>query len=266
MGMSTTYEPNDDRMRHTIREIFRDYGDIVVPKGKSLLKFGKTDLGAADTQTLLWSYSASAAFQPRLTANSVISISSSNSGDTQSVTIEGHTWDGTNLNFLTQNITLQGQTEVSLTTPLRNCTRIKNNGSSDFAGNIYVYESVTVTAGVPQTASKVHAYVPAGNTNSTLQAASAISGTDYYAISNISFGIERNASGAADFDFQIGPVGGVMRTVAICAGHTQGQPVAINFDPFLIVPKNHDFRLIGTPSAINMVLHGNIDGYLLTTN
>ncbi len=46
--------------------------------------------------------------------------------------------------------------------------RVKNEGATDFAGDVYVYEDDTVTAGVPQTASLIRAKVRIGNNQTTM--------------------------------------------------------------------------------------------------
>lgn len=95
-------------------------------------------------------------------------ISSSNSGDTQSVKFQTLTLDSKgnfNLEIFTQD--LAGQTKTELIAPsgdlfVRACG-LCNDDSTGFAGNIYVYEDDTVTTGVPDTDSKVRCYATNGD-------------------------------------------------------------------------------------------------------
>ena len=95
--------------------------------------------------------------------------SSSNATDTQEIEVEG--LDGS-WHHQTITQTLAGQTETligSADTLWMRVFRIRNLGSTNNAGVIYVYENDTVTAGVPDTASKIRAQIAIGN-NQTLMA------------------------------------------------------------------------------------------------
>ena len=95
-------------------------------------------------------------------------ISSSNAGDTQTYDVIG-----LDENYLEQTIsvTAVGQTKTQIGTgeKFRRIVRIKNTGSTDNAGVVYVYEDDTVTAGVPDTATKIRGQIQIGN-NQTLMA------------------------------------------------------------------------------------------------
>lgn len=97
-------------------------------------------------------------------------ISSTNAGDTQSVSIRGITQDAAGVwNEETVIMDLAGQTETPIVSGLGNSDawvrvyRIINLGATSFAGNVYVYEDDTVSAGAPQTAAKVREVVIDGN-------------------------------------------------------------------------------------------------------
>ena len=100
------------------------------------------------------------------TTNAIDSISSSNSGDTQDVKIQGLDGD---FNIIEQTVTLNGQNRVALSTPLIRVFRGKNNGLTAFAGSIYVYENTTISSGVPTDLTKVRLLIDDGN-NQTLMA------------------------------------------------------------------------------------------------
>lgn len=152
---------NDPQIAWALAAIQEQYGDIVSvdAKKKSLLKFGRNPAVGTSFETI-WNTGGDETYP---TSNSIDKISSSNDGDTQEVVIEGHTIDSNGeLTFVSQTKTLEGQTESALDTPLARCTRLYNNDSTNFAGTVYIYEDDTVTAGVPQTAAKIHLTVSAG--------------------------------------------------------------------------------------------------------
>lgn len=99
-------------------------------------------------------------------------VSSSSISDTQELVFTVLTADGLgNWNLEIFNQTIAGQTKTLLTPPSGNpivrINRVLNNSNSNNIGDIYVYEDDTVTAGVPQTASKVRAKIMAGDNVTT---------------------------------------------------------------------------------------------------
>lgn len=113
--------------------------------------------GADDGGTNLMTYTFS-------TTADIDSLSSSDNADTQLIVVQGldSNWD-----YVTQTITLTGQTRKALTTSLIRVFRMYNMGATDFAGTIHCFVNVALTGGVPDTLTNIRAIVKNGN-NQTL--------------------------------------------------------------------------------------------------
>jgi len=90
------------------------------------------------------------------TTADIDSISSSDAGDTQEITVIGL---DTNYNKVTQSVTLNGQTRVALSTSLIRVYRAYNNSSVDLTGHVIVYVNTALTAGVPTDKTKIRAII-----------------------------------------------------------------------------------------------------------
>jgi hypothetical protein len=251
---------NDYWVQHAIDVIEGTYGDIVSvdAKKKDLFKFGKNNTLGTSQETV-WLRGGHETYP---TTNAIDKFSSSDGGDDQSIVVEGHTVDGSgNFTFVTQTVTLDGQTETSLTTPLARATRVYNNGATDFAGTVYVYEDDTVTNGVPQTSAKIHLQTE-GTNNQSLKAATTISNVDYWLIGQIHAGVNKKTTASVDFQFQIREKGKVFRTRVPGSASSSGAAFSATLRPFLIVPKNADFRITAVGSTTNVSVEAWANGPL----
>lgn len=237
----------------------KNYGDKIdfTTKSKTLRKFGRNTNLSASTEAQVW---ITGGIETLSTSNDITHIASSNAGDTQIVTIEGHTIDSNgDFTFVTQNITLQGQTKTALTTPIARATRAFNNGSTNFAGTIYIAKDVTFTNGVP--ASDISATINSSD-NQTLKAATTISKNDYWIITDVQFSVRRQQTANVDFKIQVREKGKVFRTFLTAAvSNTSGSYQAQLSTPLIIRP-NSDVRVMATSSANTTQVDAIIDGYL----
>lgn len=97
-----------------------------------------------------------------LNGSTEVFVNSTNAGDTtQEVSVGGL---DANFQFAVTTVTLNGQTQVSLGNFTHVQTCVLASGSTP-AGDVYVAESDTLTAGVPNTNSKVKAKMIQGNNN-----------------------------------------------------------------------------------------------------
>lgn len=248
-----------------IREIEKTYGDTVsvFDKGKSLLKFGRNEaVGASPATIMTLPAGVDNETYPNIASstNNITTISSSNNGDTVSMVVEGHTVSGGLLTFVVQSVTLTGQTQATLTTPLARATRAYNNSATDLVGTIYVYETDTSTSGVPDTPAKVRLMIPAGG-NQSVKASTSISAVDYWIVTRTYAAVLEKTNVNADVRLEVRRASGVWRLQADLAA-SSGDFKEQNFDPYFIVPKNSDVRLRATASTTNVDVAGGIEGYL----
>lgn len=261
-----TYLAPKDFNTWLVEQIIQDtYGDTVsvAQKKKTLLKFGKrTDLGSTNYSTLaIMGGNDNETF---VTTNAITHFASSSGSDTGDCYIEGHTVSGTGADaqftFVTQTVTLAGQTKTALTTPLARVSRVANTSATAWVGNIYVAEDVTFTGGVPQTATAIHIQVPAGEQQS-FKAATTISKADYYIVTGGTVAVAKKTNAVVDFRLEVRLVGGVFRPVALVSC-TQGDSKFIPLDPPVIVPANADVRIAALASTTAVEASGWINGYL----
>lgn len=234
----------------------------VVSKRKSLLKFG----GNANVDTApatLWNHAGDESY---VSSNIIDKFSSSSASDTGSMVVEGHTVTGTGADarftFVVQAVTLAGQAETNLTTPLARVSRVYNPTGTEWVGAIYVYQDDTVTAGVPQTTTKIHAKVNAGG-QQTEKAATTISNDDMFFISSMLVGINKKKAETADCELQVRKVGGVFLPKArVTVSSTGTSTFSERFEPYIIVPSNADVRIIGASGSGGVEVSAHISGWL----
>lgn len=251
-----------------IAEVKQTYGDVVSidRKNKSILKFGHTRNADSGVETLIAHMLDAAPLETYVSANTIAYISSSNNSDTSTINYEGHTYDSAtgDFKFITASVTLQGQTKVTLPTAVARVSRGYNSGSTSLLGNVYWYEDDTVVSGVPQTASKTHLIIEAGE-NQTEKAATTVSFNDYLFITSAYVGLARGgASVNADLYVEVRLPNGVFRPLyqGVVFGGSNSHP--FQFRPYLIVPKNSDIRMTVVSNAANAEAMGWFQGMFAT--
>lgn len=226
-----------------INQIYDIYSQSVKIKPKSLFKFGRNDsIDIATPETVQFAGGT----ETYASGNTIDTISSSDTNDTQSVIIEGHTLSGSNLTFVTQTATLTGRTKATLTTPLYRCTRLYNNSSTNFTGNIYVYEDSAITNGVPDDSTKIHIKIDPTKNHSE-KASTSFSSVDYGIITSVYGGVTSKRAAVAEFNLQIREFGKVFRTVLNWSS-VQGM-TRVPLEPHIIVPPNSDIRITAKVSV-----------------
>lgn len=258
-----TYEVPDGRLVQAEREIQATFGDVVSidKKAKSLIKFGKSDDLSANGTSTVWTVGGHEVY---VNDNLITHISSSSAADVYEVLLECHTVSGTGrdakFSFLTQTVTLQGQTKVALPTPVARVSQVFNNNGVELVGRVTVYEDVAITAGVPNDPTKIHIDIPAGLQGS-FKAATTFSDEDYYVLTGGFGSVSLKQNAAADFYLEVREVGKVfVQRAAVSA--SSGGPWDIDLDPAVIIPRNADVRITVETDTNNAVVFGVFKGYL----
>lgn len=248
---------------HAVHVIENTYGDIVSveQKHKDLLKFGRNK-NIQTTKTTLMTFPAGVYDETYVTSNLITTISSSSVSDTEVVVVEGHTTldGGLTFTFVAQTATLDGQNQVTLSTPLARCSRLYNDGSTDLIGSIYVYQNDTTTAGVPDTPVLVHCMIDAGLNNSE-KGATTISGSDYWILESFYGDCLEKVATFGILHLEIRRAGKVFRN-SIDISVNDSARGEHEFKPYLIVPKNSDVRLRVSASANGKDFSGGLQGVL----
>lgn len=240
---------------NTIKETY-NHNVSVDAKRKSLLKFGKNEnVGTSEVMV------EPSGTETYVSDNTIAYFSSSSGSDTGSMVVEYHTVDGNgDFTFGTQTVTLAGQTKTALTVPCARVSRIYNDSATNWVGVIYIYEDDTVTAGVPQTASKIHIQTTTGDNNS-YKAATTFSSTDYAIITYFYADVNKKANANVDVELQVRQKGKVFRDVfARSCSNSMG--VEMVLDPPIIVPPNADVRVMAESDTASTSVSAGFNGYL----
>ena len=258
-----TYEVPDGRLVQAEREIQALTDDVVSidRKAKSLIKFGKSADLTADTLETVWTVGGNETY---VTGNTIDYISSSSALDNQTIKLECHTVSGTGTDakftFLIQEVTLNGQTPVALTTPVARVSHAYNSNGTEIVGRVTVYENTTVVGGVPSDATKIHIDIPQGLQGS-FKGATTFSDNDYYILTGGFGSVSKKQEANVDFYLEVREAGGVFIQRAAVSASTGG-PWDIELDPAVIVPKNADVRIRADSATNNAVVFGVFKGYL----
>ena len=217
-------------------------------KGRELIKYGRNDDLDSGITEQIW---LSGGLETIPTTNVIDEIVSDNAGDTQEVVIEGHTVDGSgNLTFTFQTATLNGTTPVTLTTPLRDATRLYNNDSTDFSGTVSVSDGAT------------DYLVTDGANNQSLKCAASMGSDTYYIITKMTASVKRANSAIVDFQLQTREKGKVWRTRYSFSVSRDAGTFQVDLAPYIIMKPSSDMRVVGTSNAANTVAEAAVHGYM----
>jgi hypothetical protein len=265
----------EPRVLRAIQEIYSTYGDSVsvVNKAKSLIKFGHSAEIDNTGYKTVWEGTTindePPLFGDPSLGNVVTEVVSETGGDTQTLTVEGHTKSGDDLTFVVQTVVLTGQTPAILGTALHTCTRAYNSSATEFTGPVYFYDPTDgETLGVPTDPSDVALYL-AGSVDTHGQqsgnAFTAISSTDYFIVTQLISDVNRSGNGNYDVEWQKRSTTGVWRPMEMdLALDTAATSLySVDLDPCLIVPSNNYIRALAqSDSATDGEVSVEIGGFL----
>ena len=151
----------DNKLRTSSKPYTYDIAEGLISSHGAIRRFGHNAAVAA-TDEMLWEYSTPYTYTA---VAATMYISSSDNGDGQSYQVQGL---DANWEVQTQLVTAAGQTKTEIGTGLTwlRIFKVKNMGTTDNAGAVYVYENDTLTAGVPDTATKVRSMIGIGENES----------------------------------------------------------------------------------------------------
>jgi len=169
-----------------------------------IIKFGENPEVNKLTPEDVWDFGGLYTFS---TSAIIDSLSSSDDGDTQDITVIGldENWEQ-----VSQVIALTGQTRKALDTNLIRVYRMFNSGTTDFAGGIYCYEDTELSAGVPVATTKIRAFVNNGNNQTLMTVYTVPAGKTGYIINEV-IGLSKAKTTTADLSLRARPFGGVFQ-------------------------------------------------------
>lgn len=264
---------------HAYREVLAEYGIKLNVWGttRTLHKFGRTTNADSGVKTTVGTFQGTVVNETFVTTNSIDSIASSDAGDTEVVTVEGHFYDaGNKLIPHKQDITLTGQTPVLLSQTLCRVNRIKVKTqrfaapASDLAGNIYVYDATAATGatdGVPIVAAATKIMITAGD-NQTEKCAISVGNSECLLISSMLTSLSRAAAAtvSGDIDIEIREQGGAWRPcgLQIDLQKDATDTFYLPFAPtYIVAPPNSDVKMVGTTNTNNTTVSGFIRGLIV---
>lgn len=244
----------------TPNDFFLEVAKGDVPGHSLVHKFGEAgDIDTADNFVDIWDGTTDANADKTYTFSTsadIDSISSADAGDGQDVEIQGldANWD-----LVVQTVTLNGQTKVALTTDLIRVFRMKNMGSTDFAGNVYCYVDDTITTGIPDTSNKIRAIVQAG-LNQTLMAMYTIPNGKTGYIFRRWTALSSKIAGYSSVRSFARPFGGVFQLKYSAALATTGTSAKDeNFHFPMKMPAKTDVKMMADSSVNNMAVSAGFD-------
>jgi hypothetical protein len=248
-----------------IRYIEQQYGHRVTLDAKPFTKFGENpSVGTAEATIM--EFLGSEVSETFATGNTIDKLVTDDAGFTGDVYVEGHTLVGGNKVFMSQTLTMTGQTAATLSTPLHRITRLQNVSGSNLASakKIYGFESsgVTVTSGVPQTNSAVHIILSAAEEQS-LKAATSVSGTQYFICTNIDGAMNKKTQGGAVIRFKVRESSSVFQTKYKRGVNSLGPDLDKSFAIPLIITPNSDIVMTAEADS-SAPVQSSFSGYFAT--
>jgi hypothetical protein len=184
-----------------------------------------------------------------LSTNTIDRIVSTELTDASEVIIEGHTITGTDLTFVVQTVTMTGQTDVFLGTPLARISRVYNNGSVVLDGEITGFDTTgTSLFGKVTPFESIHITMSADEQQSQ-KCATSFSSTDYGILTQFKGGQSSKSDALVEFKLEVKRPNKVWRTMYQWGAQAN---TSIILNPYVVVPKNADVRVKAISNTSNL--------------
>lgn len=260
LPLATDNRQNDFWAQLAVNQIYDEFGDIVRVGPRTLLKFGRTDNADSGVATTVATYQDAVVNETFSTTNDIDSISSGDGGDTEEITVVGHTIASGVFTEVTQTVTLTGQTRAALGTPLARVNRAYTTSATALTGPIYIYVNGAITAGKPDTDADTKLIIAAARQQSQ-KAQTVIADTEYFLLTQLHAAIIRTQSVNMDIELQVRRVGESFRPVFEDTLRTTADPrFKEDFKPYIVIPKNSDVRVVATSNAANGIVFASLNG------
>ena len=228
--------------------------------GTVIHKFGDNgDIDSGDDEDI-WSYGGDYTF---MTVASVVYVSSTAAGDTQTYEIQGL---DENYDLLTETVTATGKTFKETTGEFLRVFRVKNTGATPNAGVIYVADDNTDAGGdgIPDTAADIKAHIAIGE-NQTLMALYTVpAGYTAYMTSWFSSMSRKTASAASTVKMYRREVGGVWQVKEVQALHANGTSTfKRDYEAPESIPEKTDIRIWADSGTNNTGISAGFDLILI---
>lgn len=238
------------------REIFIEFGHTTRIGRQSAVQFGRNPDMPLLGEEMIWSYGGN---ETLLSANTINTVSSADAAATQNVLISGHTFGADGFTFVQQMVTLNGQSKVTLETPLARAQFARCMSPEGLADDVFIYEDSAITNGIPDDSTKVHNFIE-GGINQASKAMLTIPKGAYFVLTRLWAFAERSASGTANINYRVKPFNGC-ETVAGSGAVNTGAGFELDLTPFVVIPPNTDLWLTGIAGTNNMDIAGGLMGF-----
>lgn len=245
MRVSEAIRQYEEQARNYLSEVAQE----LVPGAELVHKFGQDhDIDSAE-YTPIWSQGGAYTY---MAAAAALFISSSDDADDQDITVIGLDADW-NRQTVTQTLAGNTETEIGSGKTWLRVYRAFNADSTDLAGDVYIYEDDTVTAGVPQTPAKIKAKIDIGDGQTQMclmpVALGKVGRIWRFGGSILSGGTTPVAAAAIDIKIRTREFGKTFRVrenLGLTVNGTNNDD--LTFMPYLIVPAKTDIELTGLAS------------------
>ena len=249
--LGTNYNQVEDFLIDVSRGSIKNFSNIH--------KFGKNDDVDTGSFEDVWEYGGTYTYQ---SSASVHYISSSDASDTEEITVIGL---DANYDMQEINVTLAGQTKTQIGTgeTFIRVFRSYNNNGADLVGSVYVYEDDTVTAGVPDTATKIKATINNGN-NQTLMAIYTVPADHTGYLMNVSASLSKKKDGISNVQLWTREQSKVFRLRDIfLLGSAGSSFVQKSFSPPIKIEEKTDIRVAADSSVSDNGISASFDLVLI---